>query len=87
MCGISGFISKKYRKEDLVKMNNALTHRGPDASGYFFDQENGIGLAHRRLSIIDLSDSANQPMTSHCDRYVIVYNGEVYNFDEIRKKS
>ena len=51
MCGISGFISKKYRKEDLIKMNNALTHRGPDASGYFFDQENGIGLAHRRLSI------------------------------------
>ena len=86
MCGISGFISKKYRKEDLIKMNNALTHRGPDASGYFFDQENGIGLAHRRLSIIDLSDSANQPMTSHCDRYVVVYNGEVYNFDEIRKK-
>ena len=86
MCGISGFISKKYSKEDLTKMTDALSHRGPDASGYFYDPHKGIGLGHRRLSILDLSDTANQPMTSHCSRYVMVFNGEVYNFKEISNK-
>ena len=67
-------------------MTDALSHRGPDASGYFFDQDKGVALGHRRLSIIDLSDAANQPMTSHCGRYIMVYNGEVYNFKEIANK-
>ena len=86
MCGISGFISKNFLKSDLVKMTEALSHRGPDASGHFFDQNKGVAFGHRRLSIIDLSDRANQPMTSHCGRYIMVYNGEVYNFKEIAKK-
>jgi asparagine synthase (glutamine-hydrolysing) len=64
-------------------MNSSLLHRGPDAEGLFMD--NNCGLAHRRLSIIDISERANLPMTSHCGRYVIVYNGEVYNFKEIRQ--
>ena len=64
MCGISGFISKKHQKTDLVKITDALSHRGPDASGYFFDQQRGVGLGHRRLSILDLSKNANQPMTN-----------------------
>ncbi len=86
MCGISGFISKNFLKTDLVKMTEALSHRGPNASGHFFDPHKGIALGHRRLSIIDLSDAANQPMTSHCGRYIMVFNGEVYNFKEIAKK-
>ena len=64
-------------------MTNSLTHRGPDFGGYFFNKTKGVGLGHRRLSIIDISENANQPMTSHCGRYEMVYNGEVYNFKEI----
>lgn len=83
MCGIAGFLSfdKHFSKTDLENSTNKLTHRGPDASGFYFDDI--IGLGHRRLSIIDLSDSANQPMTSHCGRYIIVFNGEIYNFKEL----
>lgn len=83
MCGINGFFSptKLFDKEDLHTMNDALRHRGPDAAGIF---EDGVaGLGHRRLSILDLSNDANQPMFSHNKRYVMVYNGEVYNFNEI----
>ncbi len=83
MCGLAGFISFEpfFDKADLVAMNNKIKHRGPDAEGYYMD--NFCGLAHRRLSIIDLSTRANQPMFSSNDRYVIVYNGEVYNYSEI----
>ena len=86
MCGISGFISNNYNKNDLVKMTDTLSHRGPDASGYFFDQDRGVALGHKRLSIIDLSSKANQPMTSDCGRYIMVYNGEIYNFKDLAKK-
>jgi asparagine synthase (glutamine-hydrolysing) len=83
MCGISGFYSANsdFNYDDLVKMTDVMVHRGPDASGYFFD--NIVGLGHRRLSIIDLSEAANQPMFSHSDRYVMVFNGEIYNYQEI----
>jgi len=90
MCGIAGFFSEKTRfaEADLRKMANTLVHRGPDAGGFFI--EGPVGLGHRRLSIIDLSEAANQPMHSHCGRYVMVYNGEIFNFreilDEIRKE-
>jgi len=86
MCGISGFycLDKVFSKEDLVKMTDAMAHRGPDASGYFY--EGFIGLGHRRLSIIDISSNANQPMHSHSGRYVIVFNGEIYNFQELRRQ-
>jgi asparagine synthase (glutamine-hydrolysing) len=83
MCGIAGFLSYKsvFHEEQLRTMTKKLIHRGPDAEGYYYD---GIcGLGHRRLSIIDLSANANQPMYSSNERYVIVYNGEVYNFKEI----
>ncbi len=86
MCGIAGFVSKKYSEKDLMNMTNAIKHRGPDAIGHYFEAKKGIGLGHRRLSIIDLSSSANQPMISHCNRYIMVYNGEVYNFKKIAKK-
>jgi asparagine synthase (glutamine-hydrolysing) len=83
MCGISGFysINSKFTKQDLINMSDAIAHRGPDADGYFANEY--VGLAHRRLSIIDLSDNANQPMYSADERYVMVYNGEVYNYQEI----
>ncbi|MBL4652277.1 MAG: asparagine synthase (glutamine-hydrolyzing), partial [Flavobacteriales bacterium] len=70
-------------KEHLSEMTDAHTHHGPDASGLFYETEHNVGLGHRRLSILDLSIEANQPMTSHCDRYVIVFNGEIYNYHEI----
>ncbi|MCS6821490.1 MAG: asparagine synthase (glutamine-hydrolyzing) [Microscillaceae bacterium] len=83
MCGIAGFFSIKQQlnETDLKKMTNAIAHRGYDAEGFFFD---GLcGLGHQRLSILDLSTKANQPMTSQNERYVITYNGEVYNYQEI----
>jgi len=86
MCGICGFYSTSgvFSREDLDKMKLSLAHRGPDAEGSFL--EGPAGLGHRRLSIIDLSKAANQPMYSHNERYVMVYNGEVYNFKEIEKE-
>jgi len=83
MCGICGFYSStgNFSEDELKRMTSSLTHRGPDAEGFF--HQGNIGLGHRRLSIIDLSQAANLPMFSHNDRYVMVYNGEVYNFNEI----
>lgn len=86
MCGIAGILSDKQppSREEIQKMTGCLTHRGPDAAGFFM--EGPVALGHRRLSILDLSEEANQPMTSHNGRYVMVYNGEVYNFREIARK-
>jgi len=83
MCGIAGYysLSQKYTPTDLKKMTDCLQHRGPDADGFFYDDVAGLG--HRRLSIIDLSTAANQPMTSHNSQYIIIFNGEIYNFKEI----
>ncbi|MES1220715.1 MAG: asparagine synthase (glutamine-hydrolyzing) [Bacteroidota bacterium] len=86
MCGITGFINKDLSRSDLTRMTDILAHRGPDASGYFFDENACVGLGHRRLSILDISEAANQPFYSLDGRYVMVYNGEVYNFKEIAKK-
>jgi asparagine synthase (glutamine-hydrolysing) len=86
MCGITGYYSKQnhFNKADLEAMTTSLSHRGPDAAGYHYSPDLSIGLGHRRLSILDLSTAANQPMYSHDGRYVIVFNGEVYNFAEIK---
>src|SRR5437899_9354291 len=65
-------------------MGCALAHRGPDDSGVFHDPASGIGLSFRRLAIIDLSPQGHQPMSSASGRYVLIFNGEVYNFEEIR---
>lgn len=85
MCGITGFYSKDnpnfVSKDELDLMTACLVHRGPDAKGSFYTEN--LGLGHQRLSILDLSDDANQPMESHFMRYICVYNGEVYNFKEI----
>lgn len=82
MCGISGFIDPSSGLEQLLELQNALKHRGPDASGHFFKP--GVGLAHNRLSIIDLSHAADQPL--FFEDLVIVYNGETYNYKEIQKE-
>jgi asparagine synthase (glutamine-hydrolysing) len=88
MCGIVGFKTDRDfggLREDLPGAVSCLTYRGPDDSGLFFDDACGVGLGHRRLSVIDLTEAGHQPMSSD-DGYVhIVYNGEVYNFPEIRK--
>lgn len=90
MCGIAGFLSTDQSRSRTVnddianRMNQAIAHRGPDAAGIWCDPEAGIWLAHRRLSIVDLSDAGSQPMVSGCGRYVLVYNGEIYNAGEHR---
>ena len=89
MCGITGLWNAGSVDEDtsrgwLERMADTLVHRGPDGAGVFFDREAGLGFAHRRLSILDLSERGQQPMRSHSGRTTITYNGEVYNAPEIR---
>lgn len=90
MCGISGFFSPAKERENLrvcvERMTRTLSHRGPDDAGVWVDENAGIALGHARLSIVDLSPAGHQPMVSSCGRFVIVYNGEVYNFAELRKE-
>lgn len=87
MCGIAGFFGGT-RGGDLsalaAAMANTLTHRGPDDTGTWADGTHGIGLAHRRLAVLDLSPAGHQPMMSACGRFVIVFNGEIYNHAELR---
>jgi len=85
MCGIAGVLNLKgepVAPATLQRMTDAVAHRGPDGEGHY--SADGVGLGHRRLAIIDLSDAARQPMVSHDGRYVVVYNGELYNFRELR---
>ncbi len=85
MCGITGFFSNVLPPAEVIKnMTDALAHRGPDANGYY--QSNNVALGHRRLSIIDLDVRSNQPFSSQDGRYVIVYNGEIYNYRIIAKE-
>ena len=87
MCSISGIFNFKGEtpnKKNLFKMNDSMAHRGPDAKGTWF--KDGIALAHNRLSIFDLSENGDQPMVSQSRNKVIVFNGEIYNWIEIRKK-
>ncbi|MCP4121694.1 MAG: asparagine synthase (glutamine-hydrolyzing) [Bacteroidetes bacterium] len=86
MCGITGYISTEFDEVALHRMTSVIKHRGPDTDGFYFNREDAIGLGHRRLSILDLSTSANQPFYSKNGRYIMVYNGEVYNYREIGNK-
>jgi len=89
MCGIAGFLThpgSSDLSESVRIMADTLVHRGPDDSGVWTDDSAGIALAHRRLSILDLSAAGHQPMASASGRYVIVFNGEIYNHLELRKK-
>jgi asparagine synthase (glutamine-hydrolysing) len=87
MCGIAGFVSSAPEQElraQACRMAGQLAHRGPDDSGLWVDAEAGIAMGFRRLAILDLSPAGHQPMTSSNGRYVIVFNGEVYNFADLR---
>ncbi len=88
MCGIAGIIGPgSVRDQELVRrMTDTLAHRGPDDSGVWTDADAGVGLGQRRLSIIDLSPEGHQPMISAGGRFVCVFNGEIYNFEDLRKE-
>jgi asparagine synthase (glutamine-hydrolysing) len=92
MCGIAGFLNRSNRRPagelqaEVMKMAAALEHRGPDDAGFWVDPRSGVALGHRRLAIIDLSAEGRQPMLSESKRYVIIFNGEIYNFPELRER-
>jgi len=88
MCGIAGFIDRSVTEpEELCRrMASALAHRGPDDHGVWTDNPAGVALGHRRLAVIDLSPAGHQPMRSRRDRFVITYNGEIYNHLAIRRE-
>ncbi len=87
MCGVAGFWRAPLSDADgaaLRRMTDAVRHRGPDDEGHWCDPDAGIALGHRRLAILDLSATGHQPMVSGSGRYVIVFNGEIYNFQDLR---
>lgn len=88
MCGIAGYVDKtnKYRadRELIKKMTDKLIHRGPDAEGQWVDEQ--VALGHRRLAIIDLDPKSNQPMVSYDGRYILTFNGEIYNYIELKRE-
>ncbi len=86
MCGLAGFFSDSIppTEEIVRKMASCINHRGPDATGFFIDTT--VALIHTRLSIIDLSQNSNQPFTSACGRYKIIFNGEIYNYKDLSAK-
>lgn len=89
MCGIAGFLTisaAANMEAHARRMADSLAHRGPDDIGVWVNEAAGVALAHRRLSILDLSPAGHQPMTSDCGRYVIVFNGEIYNHLDLRKE-
>src|SRR5213596_3580098 len=85
MCGVAGIIGEASRDPRVIRvMSNAVAHRGPDDEGGWADVDAGVALGHRRLSIVDLSPAGHQPMHSANGRFVLTFNGEIYNFAELR---
>jgi len=90
MCGLTGFFSKRNNRPDemralVSRMADAIVHRGPDDNGVWVDSTAGIAFGFRRLAIVDLSAQGHQPMRSRSGRYIIVFNGEVYNHRSLRR--
>ena len=87
MCGIAGVLTKNDPRllDQITRMGEVLAHRGPDSNGQWKNSEDGIAVTHQRLSIVDLSRNGSQPMHSHCGRWVIVFNGEIYNHSHLRR--
>ncbi|KEO73459.1 asparagine synthase (glutamine-hydrolyzing) [Anditalea andensis] len=86
MCGIAGILSENpnlINKENLIRMTDSIIHRGPDGSGHWISEDGKVGFGHRRLSILDLSESGAQPM-HYMGRYTLTFNGEIYNYLEIK---
>ena len=91
MCGVAGIFAYHYPalpvdRDELRLIRDHMSARGPDGFGEWFSEDGRVGLGHRRLSIIDLSEGGAQPMRSQCGRYVISFNGEIYNYRELRKQ-
>ena len=87
MCGIAGFCNFiGDGPKNIERMKDRMYHRGPDAEGTFFSEDGKVALGHRRLSIVDLSENGAQPMTSHSGRYVMAFNGEIYNYKKLYDK-
>ncbi len=87
MCGIAGFCNfTGDRQANIERMKERMHHRGPDAGGTYISEDGQVVLGHRRLSIVDLSENGAQPMTSHSKRFVIAYNGEIYNYKKLADK-
>ncbi len=87
MCGIAGFCNNPANwRENIERMNERMRHRGPDAGGVWANEDKSVVLGHRRLSILDLSENGAQPMLSASERYVCVFNGEIYNYRSIRDR-
>lgn len=84
MCRITGLLTKNIDEQTLLKMRDVLSHGGPDDAGLYIDDEKKVGIAQRRLSIIDLSEGGHQPMV--WNDYIIVFNGEIYNYKDIRSE-
>jgi len=84
MCGIAGVLGGEIAPQTILRMTRALSHRGPDDEGVWVDPEAAIGFGHRRLSIIDVSAAGHQPMQSAGGRFVITFNGEIYNYPDLR---
>lgn len=87
MCGIAGFVAQqsKFSTELLKEMTETIAHRGPDGEGFWLSSSGNAGLGHRRLAIIDLTDKARQPMSYRNGRYRLTFNGEIYNYIELRE--
>ena len=92
MCGFVGYVlsekiweNEKYTFADLRSIAKLIYHRGPDDNGIYINQENKLGLAFQRLSILDLSMDAKQPMISKSSDWIIVFNGEIYNYIDLKK--
>ena len=86
MCGITGFSFKDnidQKNNILKKMNDLLSHRGPDGEGFYHDDY--VSLGHKRLAIIDLNSRSNQPLFDNSKNYAIVFNGEIYNYIELKE--
>ena len=90
MCGLvgfwrlKGFDNQEKDRQLLRQMRKRISHRGPDDSGEWIDPNNGFAVGHQRLSVIDTSDGGHQPMESGCGRFVLAFNGEIYNYRDIR---
>src|SRR5437868_4232938 len=90
MCGITGFVEFRRTlgsdemRHTIARMTDCLAHRGPDDSGIWIEPASGIALGHRRLSVLDVSPAGHQPMISHSGRFVVTFNGEIYNFLDLR---
>ncbi len=91
MCGLVGFLqpasfNAAAGEAQLRRLSDRLVHRGPDDAGSWIDAVHGVAIGHRRLSIIDLSPAGHQPMTSASGRYVLAFNGEIYNHADLRSE-